>query len=797
MKLNNIHQRKDFLRLNELIGGREGGVGSSDGFASNVKMKDSVLGKLVNGIFRGIGWLWRKSKENFIINRLIAELINELMRGTILFCFDNNINIKDGSTETKAEGIKQNSEENKKEELAEIETEEPEEPKTGEETEEPIEVPKVEAPMTGDTKPTVTAEEKPEVKTGTTKPTLEQRIKMVKNKKEYNEILVEYNKKVEYDKKLIVRYKGKLQLYNGKLANKMGKKDRDAYTQEVRRIQDEVNRIKNYDIKLKQAILAKQQELGLVPKTIGFDTLKKDSVDTFQFNPTGEVPEDLKKQGVIPYDKIKVDDISKLKNMESQALEFLRKHINNYDKMNAEEKKRMLMIYMQYAIINAAISKVKESLDEDVLFFESLTEDLLTDDYYEYLYEENIFRTVGKKLGQTSGTAKVKPDESRAGKVGIGKSVAMKAGAEATVGDILTKRDKQKYKEKHEKDFGMNIHSVDLAGIENTIVSLQKNTQNDLKKIASTYVNPYNLKVIQLSADKLMLPRKTKEGVVTDEKLKIRWKKEVDHVYAGFTNIMNIDSVDITRDNYQSSLTNDRDVDKKASSQFQKINFAQQCNIVSDNFVLDREITTLSSLKGDWCLFHFSDEKTSYHTSIAPVNDFPGLIMITEAFVPDSIDSLNHKVARNTNFWNKYFITPASMSPTRVNVYFMMKSGQGFPKKTLEQTASMFVINECIVGDKRYLYIKMKNVQRNIPINDDLFKTFNKDGFLHKIGIASCSKFKAPEIDKWMPALRYSKDVGPKEPKFTDFQKGKRPYFLEDPKMMDNFKKLQKLLETK
>ena len=64
MELKNIHNRKEFVKIYELIGGTSGGVGDKDGFANNASLKDTLLGKLVNGIFRGIGWLWRKSKES-------------------------------------------------------------------------------------------------------------------------------------------------------------------------------------------------------------------------------------------------------------------------------------------------------------------------------------------------------------------------------------------------------------------------------------------------------------------------------------------------------------------------------------------------------------------------------------------------------------------------------------------------------------------------------------------------------------------------------------------------------------
>ena len=97
MKLINIHSRRDFIKINELFGGTSGGpVAGGQGFANNASLKDTYLGDLVNGIFKGISWLWRKSKENFIINKLKAQLINELTRGVIIYCFDSNINIETG-----------------------------------------------------------------------------------------------------------------------------------------------------------------------------------------------------------------------------------------------------------------------------------------------------------------------------------------------------------------------------------------------------------------------------------------------------------------------------------------------------------------------------------------------------------------------------------------------------------------------------------------------------------------------------------------------------------------------------
>ena len=94
MKFKNIKSRKDFIKMNEIFGGTQGGVGARDGFANNSELKDTYLGKLMNGLFKGLNWLWRKSKENFIINRLIAKLINELVRGVIIYCFINKIDLQ-------------------------------------------------------------------------------------------------------------------------------------------------------------------------------------------------------------------------------------------------------------------------------------------------------------------------------------------------------------------------------------------------------------------------------------------------------------------------------------------------------------------------------------------------------------------------------------------------------------------------------------------------------------------------------------------------------------------------------
>jgi len=113
MEFKNIQSRKDFIKMNEIFGGTQGGVGARDGFANNADLKDTYLGKLMNGLFKGLSWLWRKGKENFIINRLIAKLINELVRGVIIYCFIKKINLQSGKIEGGEENTNSDSSENK------------------------------------------------------------------------------------------------------------------------------------------------------------------------------------------------------------------------------------------------------------------------------------------------------------------------------------------------------------------------------------------------------------------------------------------------------------------------------------------------------------------------------------------------------------------------------------------------------------------------------------------------------------------------------------------------------------
>jgi len=72
MELKNIHNRKDFLKINEVFGATGGGVGSNDGFAST--------GKLKGALFIDAGNIWMTHKDatqpgaDFELNRFVGEM---------------------------------------------------------------------------------------------------------------------------------------------------------------------------------------------------------------------------------------------------------------------------------------------------------------------------------------------------------------------------------------------------------------------------------------------------------------------------------------------------------------------------------------------------------------------------------------------------------------------------------------------------------------------------------------------------------------------------------------------------
>lgn len=817
MKLKNIHNRQDFYKINEFFGNTEGGVGERDGFANNAKLKDTMLGKLLNGIFRGIGWLWRKSKEYFVINRLIASLVNELMRGIILFCFDNNISLTEGKQQNPNEEVHSNEDEEEDYEFEEgddvsgkiskIFTDD-EEKMSKEELEERIQ--RLTKEMEEDSKKVQDLEGQirymeNELNSGTLNK--QEKIKKQEHIDKLKKELIEQKEGLKVTQEELAKLKQQLQNLGGEKG------------EETKKVKTGVNTIEQLGI-------ACRNKYNFVPKSeflpddpadfeeIGYTSLpefkknlkdKKFSAKKIQIgdkftiidengklqnikvwdvnNSTGQIwyfdknsnvgdkPKETTNINLLPF------GFPGFKKIKNTCYEFLNRYIAEYETMSDEDKQRMETVYMQYKVIDE-LSNIRKTalIGEAINYFQQ----------YEMIFEDGAFRNMASKATTSSGTAKFKPDEPKAGKVGLGKSIAMRTvGVSANVGNILTRRDRKKY-ENNSEDFKINVHDVNLAAIEKTIEELSKSDPTVKAKVSS-YVNPYNLKTIQLSAEQLIA--NSPEGKANTQ-LKLKWDKEVSNTYAAFTNIMDIEKL-----NDVSSKLDHSKLDPKVNSL--KTIMTNEMDDVKTMVALpiESERSNYNKMKdGYWSYYSFTYGKL-YKTSIAPVssvfNEF-GLIGITSCFT--SFDSNDNVIVNDTEF-NKHFVSTSSDELTtkyKVNVFFLFKKEQRFPDSNKPRTTKVFVLNEYIEDNKSYISLKrVKNGTKNTTISEKFVNYLNSSEYIFDISSMNLHKFETPLKDELKNTFNFIKSNDPR--KNTDFRVGlDQPVFL-----TEDMKKYLKILSSK
>lgn len=594
MELKNIYSRKHFIKTNEIFGGTHGGVGSGDGFANDAKLKDTLLGKAIDGLFKSIAWLWRKSKEFFVINKLIARLINELMRGVIIYCFEYGVNLETGKT-TKEE-------EAKKTEGGETETE------SESENEE-------------DNKNNVTMSDESDSKLS--KEELEEKIKTIEKViGEDNYLLINKNNILKFEEKKLDNLREPALSKQKEKINKI-----KTEIEEIKKgisIQEEellkykhllnnhgnTNNVENEFIKIINDIKSKYSEFS-TDEDIKTDVniIKKiktelDSNDPINKDP--EVTNQLNSMVDDMDDKLKNVDESEIENIKKELYLFLKNHVMpNYDSYDDDKKKKIMDIYLNYRYFDK-LNKSKKNVDTNK---ESDFSVNLPEISEGVLNEENIAKRGGTGVS-ASGISKVKMGEHRAGQVGIGKAMANKVGRTIIVKDIITKRDRQKYEE-HEEEFDTAVNDINLAEIEKLV------QKNGSKEIVAGYVNPENLKVIQLSAQELFASSGGDKANEANNKLQLRWNKELSYVYSSFTNIMDISKVDI-RQEYRTDLKN---VSYKPS--VNKLSNFKKIGLISDEINKDKKVLHEKDVKGvnlkTYAFINFSYKEQYFNCVVQPV----------------------------------------------------------------------------------------------------------------------------------------------------------------------------------
>lgn len=797
MSLKNIYNREDFKKVYEIFGGTQGGAGTSDGFANNAKLKDTYLGMLLNSMFKGVSWLWRKSKENFIINKMIGRLINELMRGVVVYCLMNNIDLKTGK---KGEEI-DNEEDN--ENTDDVESD--------------------------DFKKKI-AEFEAKAKTWSVE-TLESELNETKTELTYLE-----KEKPELEKQIIERQE--------KLKNKsLSKDDRSTIERNLKNSEEQLININN-EIKYNNAIIPiiekildeKRKENNndvednsklnfkvihdACVKKYNFDVESKDLpkivADLDIINPVDfrnrlkKIPSKLILIGdefSLKYGNkllnVKVKDVNVNKNTvlitstdENKSIQnkrvnasellpknfpnylklnksiknYLSKRVNRYSNLNDIEKQDVEKIYMAYSYLNKLTDEYKKSFGvvEDYDSFEFDDNDIIIENM---LYEFNVKNTYNKsqeigdkevtnmknpfrkaaEIAGTSGDVKIKPGEPKAGKISGAKSISQMA-VSPTVGDILTKRDKQKYKDR-EDEFKTKIYDVNLAEIEKTIESNDK--RNDVAKI----VNPYNLKVIQITINQLFESPKKEDGVSAtsnNNNLKLKWNKKVDNVYASFYKIMNTEYISKIMES-ASSITTGSEFDaavKGASS----IKNQQKAQKLRDKLHLTDEKINIDSLKKDnyycWYNLSYTNANKTYDTVISPVLDlFKQNIPVFQLSPFFTIDDNSGDPIKDEKTFKSLF-TSDNINVTlqggisNINVYFLLYNKQVFPLTNVKDF-KVLIINEIVTSSGKYAFLLMNTskfktgMYRNYLIKDDLLndQNFNFNDYVHKINSVDFARF--------------------------------------------------------
>lgn len=533
---------------------------------------------------------------------------------------------------------------------------------------------------------------------------------------------------------------------------------------------------------------------------VNFDSIKKDiGEDLFNRMMNGTEGEDveelIKKSGIkTDNDRIIIKNINDVKDvvdkeeynkMESETYEFLKNNIKHFDEIkksaddgDEEAKKKLDMIkaiYVNYEIVR----KLKEKESKGAPGEASVTNEALT---------------------------KLRTDSS-AGKIGIGSesptispSVNPKSVVKnwVSVKSILTTRDQEKYKER-EADFSLPISDINLAEIEKTI-----NRKTEYMKEVASNVNKESLKVIELTAKKLFVPDDQGQDV-EKQKLKLRWDKEVSKVYASFTLLMDIPSVDIRENNYGTGV-NFSGATLKADKEIKKLGSDTESLEIGDKLgdSLSQNETKIGGMDGNWQYCIFDYQGINYNSTIAPISSAPAngfyMFMITQTIkkIDNNVVTSNfkefEKLFSSTNFAN---VTLKSNDV--VNVYFMLKKGASLPSGTSANTNgqnnSFLVFNNYISADNKInkLFLCEPSGEKFIADLELSNPSNSFDGVIasnyqkDKISIKSCRKF--DRVKFWWKALNLISDTNDK--KFCAFKDDDNvPAFWENKVVLDNLKKI-------
>ena len=774
--MGNILTRDEFKKLNEILVGEKGGPHDTRGFANDAKWKETLIGKLINGIFSPIGKLMKKGYDNFIINKLTAKLINEFLRGVFLFSVDKKIDLtsgkmtaggeQSGTTAGTAGALDSQYDTSSGVTSGTTGTTSGLSGKTAAVSEEILEI-------NGLKTPEEVQERKAELEKSL-REDLNKRYSDAKgnfrfHERKYSEEKIEKNK--EPIKKLLDKYAAQMKEYlddikhckemialcDKRLAEMAGKgtTDDQEYINRLKAAIGDFDPTKPYQSEtidnfidyptfeskfhpLDVNMIMKKEYYALYKDGVRSEVVVEDVIpsrDEVSVKYQGKV-ENVKVTRLLP---ISFPDFTILNTMRS----FLVKQSKQYGGLDEESKKLILNTTKEYLIINAIRNKLHK------LGLETVNESLS---------EATVHQKVGmKRLDK----------EPEAGVVGAGRKVALAVGTSPTVGDVLTTRDKKKIKEEADVE-NIKIKDVNLAEISKTMKGMStgnKERVTDGRVEASKYVNPYNLKMIALVADHHI----NKSGTPNLD-FKNKWQKAVTRVNATFEDLLDIPSVDILSNKFESLDTTK--VDKKVKALEEQSEAEKKICSVVDGFgaAIDEETPTLNKIAAQSFLISFEYQGYIYNVAAQSIqtNQNYKLFNMTKG-----IQIVSNQVSEDPQFL-KVFQTrtidnvPSTTLIRSVKTWFSIRTTIGLHKKREFRPVIFLVFNEFTMNDgssKLCIYDKTGN---NTPITEEFVNNYKSDKYLITLSLYSICEFLPDLSDANKKFMRFNE----KESQLIDDNKG-------------------------
>lgn len=372
-------------------------------------------------------------------------------------------------------------------------------------------------------------------------------------------------------------------------------------------------------------------------------------------------------------------------NVISEMEKFLLKYGKNYNNLDDENKKIVLNVYKKYSIF----TKIKEDMVES----ENLSESLL-------LLEKQL-QVKGKGTGSIEGGD-------------LQGNIPLK--------QILTNKDIERLKNPNIVDG--TVQDIKYGEIIKKFKEMETKDYSPKKEVAKN-VNKYNLEVIKLLADKEF----------PDDKTKKQWTIKVNRVNAYWTELVDIESVNILSN---MKFSSDGSLQSKINNESSKLDIQTDLSILENSNLLGKSLDNIKSLGENNVIISFTIKKNGEKfilsgkgiswklTSVAPLLAVKSIINITDTDGKKTYSADSESFKKQFQKQNSSVLigdNDISRFNHTVNTYFLMDGKQKVPHDlTVTQSGDIIIINEIIYKGgsetKREICFFDIDKKRNYNINN-------------------------------------------------------------------------------